>query len=372
MFLDLIKDGSAKIKNPLSIVIKIILIFAIVNSYYYGTWHILFVNILLLLLVFLPSFVQKSYKIHIPGEFEFAILLFIIISFFLGNIRGLIIQIFLGATLGFIGFMIMFILYSNNKIKTNHSLIAIFAFSFSVSLGVILELTKYSIKLFLLYTFDASNYLFTMQSLFFVSLGALFSSTIGFIYLKTNKKTPLNFFIKRFVKRNPNLFIQQIDSPEEILELIKGGEKRNLEFKSTLRMNLYTNEKDRKIELSVLKTITGFLNSKGGTLLVGVDDEGKILGIEKDNFANKDRFNLHFTNLIKQYIGKKYFSFLNFELVQIEDKHVLKVDCFKSNKPIFLRIEGREEFYIRAGSETIQISGSELVEYIGERFSKKS
>ncbi len=371
MFLDLIKDSSAKIKDPLSIAIKIILIFAIINSYYYQTWHVLFVNILLLFLVFLPYFMQKNYKIYIPGEFEFTILLFIIISFFLGNIRGLIIQIFLGATLGFIGFMIMFILYSNNKIKTNHSLIAIFAFCFSVSLGVILELAKYFTKLFLSYTFYASNYIFTMQSLFLISLGALFSSTMGYIYLKTNKKTPLNFFMKRFVKRNPNLFIQQIDSPEEILELIKEGEKRNLEFKSTLRINLHTKEIDKKIELSVLKTIAGFLNSKGGTLLVGINDEGKIIGIEKDNFANKDRFNLHFTNLVKQYIGKKHFSFLNFELVQIEDKHVLKVDCFKSNKPIFLRIEGREEFYIRAGSETIQISGSELVEYIGERFRRK-
>jgi len=372
MFLELIKDGSAKIKDPLSLIVKVILVFAVVNSFYYGTWHLLFVNILLLLLVFLPHFMQKKYKIYIPGEFEFTILIFIIISFFLGDIRGLIIQLFLGATLGFIGFMIMFILYSNNKIKTNHSLIAIFAFSFSVSLGVVLELTKYFIKLFLKYSFDTSNYIFTIQSLFLVSLGAFFSSGIGYIYLKTNKKNPMNYFVNRFIKRNPNLFIQQIDSPEEVLELIKEGEKRTLEFKSTLRINLHTKEQDKKIEHSVLKTIAGFLNSAGGTLLIGVDDSGKILGIENDNFPTKDKFNLHLTNLIKQYIGRKYFQFLNFELVQIEDKEVLKLDCFKSNKPVFLKFGEIEEFYIRTGNQTIRISGSELVEYIEERFSKKS
>ncbi len=372
MFLELIKDGSAKIKDPLSIIIKIILVFAVFHSYYFGTWHILFVNVLLLLLVFLPYFLQKGYKIHIPGEFEFAILVFIIISFFLGDIRGLIIQIFLGATIGFIGFMIMLILYSNNKIKTNHSLIAIFAFSFSVSLGVLLELLKYFIKFFLNYEFYASNYIFTMQSLLLVSLGAFLSSTIGYIYLKTNKKNPMHYFINRFIKRNPNLFIQQIDSPEEVLELIKQGEKRTLEFKSTLRINLHTKEPDKKIEHSVLKTIAGFLNSSGGTLLIGVKDSGEILGIENDNFPTSDKFNLHFTNLIKQYIGKKYFRFLSFELVRIEDKNVLKVDCFKSNKPVFLKFGENEEFYIRTGNQTIRISGSELVEYIEEKFSKKS
>ena len=372
MFFDLIKESSARIKGSLSLAIKILLFFSIINSFYYGTWHVLFINLLLLGLVFFPYFVQKGYKIHIPGEFELAILIFIFISFFLGEIRGLIIQVFLGATIGFIGFMIMFILYSNNKIKTNYILISIFAFCFSVTLGVLLELWKYSIKAFLSYEFYASNYIFSMESLGLVSFGALLSSIIGYWYLKSSRKNPITFFVKRFIKRNPNLFVQQIDSPEEVLELIKEGEKKDVEFKSTLRTNLHTEESDKKIEHSTLKTITGFLNSKGGTLLIGVEDSGKILGIEKDNFASKDKFNLHFTNLIKQYIGKKYFSLLNFELVKIENKNILKVDCIKSNKPVFLKFGENEEFYIRTGPQTIRISGSELVEYINEHFGKKS
>ena len=372
MFLDLIKDGSAKIKDPLSLIIKVLLFFSIINSYYYGTWHILFINILLLGLVFFPYFIQKGYKIHIPGEFEFSILIFIFISFFLEDIRGLIIQIFLGATIGFIGFMMMFILYSNNKIKTNHILISVFAFCFSVSLGVLLEIWKYSIKVFLGYEFYASNYIFTIESLALVSFGALLSSILGYWYLKTSKTNPLKFFVNRFVKKNPNLFVQQVDSPEEVLDLIKEGEKRDLEFKSTLRMNLHTKEIDKRIEHSVLKTIAGFLNTKGGTLLIGVEDSGKILGIEKDNFENKDKFNLHFTNLIKQYIGRKYFQFLNFELVKIKDKNILKVDCLKSNKPVFLKFGENEEFYIRTGNQTIRITASELVEYINERFGKSN
>lgn len=371
MFLDLLKSGSAKIKDPLSLAVKILLLLAIFNAFFYETWHILFINLLLLGLILLPSLVQKSYKIYIPGEFELAILLFVFISFFLGEIRGLIIQIFLGVTLGFIGFMTIFIIYSNNKIKTNYFFVAIFSFSFALTLGVIFELSKYFIKLFLGYEFDVSNYIFTMQSLSLVAIGALVASTIGYSYMISNRKNVLTFFIKRFVKKNPNLFIQQIDSPEEVLDLIKKGEKRNVEFKSTLRVNLHTKETDKKIEHSILKTIAGFLNTKGGTLLIGVNDSGEILGIENDNFSNKDKFNLHFTNLIKQYLGRKYFQFLNFELVKIGNKEILKVDCFKSSKSVFLKFGENEELYIRTGNQTIRIAGSELVDYINERFGRK-
>jgi predicted HTH transcriptional regulator len=210
-----------------------------------------------------------------------------------------------------------------------------------------------------------------MESLGLIAFGALLSSIVCYIYLKSNNKSPIHYFIKRFVKRNPNLFIQQIDSPEEVLEIIKQGEKKDTEFKSTLRMNLHTKEIDKRIEHSTLKTIAGFLNSKGGTLLIGVDDTGKILGIENDNFQSNDKFNLHFTNLIKQFIGRKFFQFLNFELVKIENKNILKVDCFKTNKPVFLKFKEDEEFYIRTGNQTIRVMGSELVEYINEHFGKK-
>ena len=66
------------------------------------------------------------------------------------------------------------------------------------------------------------------------------------------------------------------------MRLIKRGENEKIEFKSTLRINLHTKEQDKKVENSVLKTIVAFLNSEGGTLLIGVSDCGEIIGIEKD------------------------------------------------------------------------------------------
>ena len=65
--------------------------------------------------------------------------------------------------------------------------------------------------------------------------------------------------------------------------------------------------------------------------------------------------------LIKQYNP-------NFELVQINDKHILKIDCMKSKKPVFLKFHKEEEFYIRIGAATIQATGSKLVNYINNNF----
>ena len=75
-------------------------------------------------------------------------------------------------------------------------------------------------------------------------------------------------------------------------------------------------------------------------------------------------FNRHFTNLIKERIGNEYLPFMSFELVKIEEKDVLKVECMKSNKPVFLKYDGIEEFYIRVGASTILLSGSKIIDYL--------
>ncbi len=367
---ELMKSNSGKIQASLSTIVKIILVIAILYTIYFHLWHILFTNVLLLILLFMPFFLRKSYEISIPIEFEFTLLIFVIISFFLGNIRGIIIQIFFGIAIGFIGFTIMLLLFSNSKIKTNYFLIILFSFSFSVAIGLCAEITKYYLKIFLDYGDILGDYPHTMTNLTLVGLGAIFSSIIGYIYMKGYRIQLMKSLVSRFKKKNPGFFIERTDSPEEVLKLIKKGENEKLEFKSTLRTNLHTQEHDKKVENAVLKTITAFLNSEGGALLIGISDSGEILGIEKDNFENNDKFNRHFTNLIKERIGNEFLPFMNFELIQIEDKSILKVECINSNKPVFLKYDSQEEFYIRVGASTLQIIGSKLIDYINNKFKR--
>ncbi|MHC5083377.1 MAG: AlbA family DNA-binding domain-containing protein, partial [Planctomycetota bacterium] len=85
----------------------------------------------------------------------------------------------------------------------------------------------------------------------------------------------------------PPLLTEMTDG--ELIDTINTGEGDQLEFKSTLRWNLKANRPGKEIEISALKTIVAFLNSEGGSLIVGIEDNGNILGIEADNFPNEDK-----------------------------------------------------------------------------------
>lgn len=366
-FEEMIDNNAAKVQRPLSYLIKIILLASIVYSIYYHLWRVLFIDILLLVLVLIPA-LAKKYDIELPREVEFILLGFVIISFFLGDIKGVIIQSFFGLAIGFVSLAFILIISKNSKIKINAFLIYVTTISFSMGVGAFSELAKFLLKIYLNYEIRIVDYDYAMASLGFVFFGSFIATSLTLGYLSNYDLPFLKHLIKRFKVKNPNLFIERLDSPEEVLNLIRRGENERVEFKSTLRTNLHIGESDRKIEHSVLKTISAFLNTEGGTLLIGVMDGGILCGIERDHFQSNDKFNLHFTNLIKEYIGNENLPYLHFELIKIEDKTIMKVDCMKSRKPVFLRFYKEEEFYMRVGAATTQAIGSKLVNYISNNF----
>ena len=155
-------------------------------------------------------------------------------------------------------------------------------------------------------------------------------------------------------------------SEEEIL--IKGGESSHVEFKSTLRWNRKANLADTRVERGCLKTIVAFLNSEGGTLLIGVQDGGNILGIEADHFENEDKFLLHFANLIKERIGTQSIHFIQSGLKEVNGKKIFRVDCSPSSSAVFYKGKDGEEFFIRNGPSSEPLPTSEVLEYSKKHF----
>jgi hypothetical protein len=155
--------------------------------------------------------------------------------------------------------------------------------------------------------------------------------------------------------------------PNEVTDLIARGESDQVEFKSTLRWNLRANKPGQEIEIAVMKTIVAYLNTSGGTLLVGVDDDGSVLGIQKDRLANDDRFMLHFNNMIKQYIGLEYSKYIHYYLAPVDEKKVLVVRCEATSNPAFLKHEENEDFYIRVGPSSRKLSTKRTLRYLEDR-----
>jgi len=157
-------------------------------------------------------------------------------------------------------------------------------------------------------------------------------------------------------------------APPSIADLIAGGETGAVEFKSTLRINLHTGQPDEKMHLSALKTIAGFLNAQGGTLLIGVADDGEVLGIGADKFPNEDKMGLHLVNLIKDRMGDVFLPYIHPHFEDEDGERVLSVRCEKGPKPAFLKDGKEQRFFVRGGNATAELSGLSITDYVKQRF----
>lgn len=154
----------------------------------------------------------------------------------------------------------------------------------------------------------------------------------------------------------------------DLSKVVVTGESEAVEFKSTLRTNLHTGNKDPRMELSVLKTLAGFLNTNGGMLVIGVSDDGSPVGIQADDFPNEDKMCLHLVNIVKTRLGVQAMTNLHAHFDDHEDCRVMVVKCRKSPTPVFLKDGDAERFYIRTGPSTTELSASQTQEYIKQRF----
>ncbi|MFH1451569.1 MAG: ATP-binding protein [archaeon] len=359
--------------------IRIMLLLAVYIGTIYQRDLVLVIALIGLFVTFLPWLMKTIFGYIIPAGFEIIVILFIYGVFVFGGLRGnifgfwwwdILLNFFAAVTLGFVGLTILSVLESEDIIDTSSIMMGVFTFFFAVSLGGLWEVFEYSLDN--LFGFglqiDLSD---TMKDMAVNIIGALVVSSVGVHLLRSGKNNLMSTFISRMILRNFHLFRSKkfFEYSSNIIEdLVAKGEGDSLEFKSTLRKNLYTNEFDKNMGHAVLKTIVAYLNSEGGTLLVGVDDSGKIIGLEKDEFENHDKLQLYFTGLLRNHLGNQFLPFVKFELYPIGDKHVLKVDCSPSNKRVFLKWGGEEEFYARHGAATMKLAGNDLIDYVEHRF----
>lgn len=152
-----------------------------------------------------------------------------------------------------------------------------------------------------------------------------------------------------------------------ISELVALGESATLEFKSTLQWDVVQEKVNKHLRHSVLKTIAAFLNSAGGTLVIGVEDNGHVYGLENDiktTGNSLDRFEQLLTSLISDRIGVELGHFIDIRHETIDDETVCVVDVDRSLEPAFLEGRRGREFYIRVGNTTRLLDAEETVDYV--------
>ena len=153
-------------------------------------------------------------------------------------------------------------------------------------------------------------------------------------------------------------------------ELKMQGESKTVEFKSTLRANLRNKDSiDDRMQHSALKTLAAFLNTSGGALIIGIDDNGVALGLAADNFANEDQMERHLMSLVRDKIGPAILPYMWPSFENVGGKRVLFVRCGSSPNAAFVKDGENHRFYIRAGASTEELQGKAMTDYSKSRFS---
>lgn len=176
--------------------------------------------------------------------------------------------------------------------------------------------------------------------------------------------------LKRLEERQLRRFtttIKSIGDLRPISDLITQGESDRLEFKSTLQWDIKQDKENQILQYSVLKTIAAFLNTEGVILLIGVEDNGQIFGLQSDLNCLKngslDKFERHLTELIQNKIGKRFLAYIRIRFTQMEEKDVCGIYIRKSDRRALLNSDKGVEFYIRTGNSSRTLKVPEIYDY---------
>jgi ATP-dependent Lon protease len=154
-------------------------------------------------------------------------------------------------------------------------------------------------------------------------------------------------------------------------ELMAAGESKQVEFKSSATFDWETNKKNRDLEFAIAKTVAGFANSHGGTLLIGVNDNGEAVGLKDDyRLANQKRqdadgYENWLTSMLAEILGKVATTYLSVSFADVAGNDVCRLDISPAKVPIFIRSQKSSgDFYVRLTNSTRLLNTAEAMEYI--------
>lgn len=163
---------------------------------------------------------------------------------------------------------------------------------------------------------------------------------------------------------------EQSSGPRPLTDLIAMGEGMSLEFKSTLQWDIRKGEQNKGLRDAVLKTLVAFMNTEGGTLLIGVEDSHQVFGLERDLSllgGSSDRFLQLLNSLVVDKIGGQYSPYVVPKLDSVEGKPICVVEVSRTTEPAFLSGQTGREFYVRAGNITRALDPEATLRFVEGR-----
>jgi len=168
---------------------------------------------------------------------------------------------------------------------------------------------------------------------------------------------------------------------DDASNLISGGESVSVEFKPAIWFDYsrakndpgyVANKSASRVSDNIIRTVAGFLNAEGGTLFIGVSDDGDSYGIQKDmelsgrgdlDGYELDLFSMLTNTLEKQVVARK----VKVSFPEHKGVTIARVDIQKSDEPVFAKTsESSEEFFVRIGNSTNRLSVQSAMSYVAK------
>ena len=194
------------------------------------------------------------------------------------------------------------------------------------------------------------------------SLLTLFGAVLGLVS---------GIFWIKIKSKNIKIDKQQKLLQRDLSEIIADGENERVEFKSSIRYDYYRKTTNRDLQKVIAKTIVGFMNAKGGKLIIGVDDDGNVLGLEKDfktlKHKNRDGYEREIFRIISTQLGHEACFSNHISFYKLNGEDVCVIDIEPSKKPIYVSDTENTTFYVRTGNATYPLTVKEAVDYLETR-----
>jgi len=160
-------------------------------------------------------------------------------------------------------------------------------------------------------------------------------------------------------------------------DLLEIGETDYIEAKATFQVDKTEHVVSEEYRAAILKAIAAFANADGGNVLIGVNKEGEILGLE-DDYNIFEGNSILFKDNVQKLLESSFKDVKNKGLISIRyhtysDKEICQIEVSKSDEPVFLNLKDKygttkEVFCVRNGLDTEDLPKDRAISYIRHRF----
>lgn len=193
------------------------------------------------------------------------------------------------------------------------------------------------------------------MSLVFIIIGGIFGLTSG-------------FYFRKIRKQGQEILVKQNQLTESIRSMLQNGENENVEFKRSFRYDYRIGHPEKNLEDIIMHSVAGFMNAKGGILILGVDTDGRVKGLADDYFSlgrkSREGFEKRFTEVIASKLGSDICSSVHLAFHKIGDVDICSAYIEKTHRPVYIHEGENTVFYLRIGNIHRPLNTQETVEYL--------